>query len=435
MSGTSLAVLAYLGFDGISTLSEEAKNPRDVLPATVFTCVAIGLLSVLEVYAAQLVWPVAEHFPDIDTAFTSVAGRAWPPLFGVLGFTLIVACVGSGTGMQLGAARLLYGMGRSGALPKTFFGAVEPGGAYRATTCCSWARLPSPAPLVLPAIAGEATGFELGASMLNFGALISFMGVNAAALVHFYVRADKKKWYNLVAPLLGFIVCLLLWWNLGTEAWILGAVWMVIGVAVAAWQTRGFARSLVSFELPPDVAARNTQALAHRAIPVLTYRDHCGESPIASACSLHLEGRVTTIGIGLVGTGYMGKAHAVALKSVGAVFNTRLRPVCEMICSTTAGGRRAQSSRIRLQCLDQSLAGTGRRSRGSRRSSSPRPRPRIGRLRWRHSPRASQCSAKSRSAPRSRMRARWRQPRRRPVCRTWSDSITSARPPCSWRAR
>ena len=44
------------------------------------------------------------------------------------------------------------------------------------------------------------------------------------------------------------------------------------------------------------------------------------------------------IGIGLVGTGYMGKAHAVALKSVGAVFNTPLRPVCEMICSTTADG-------------------------------------------------------------------------------------------------
>jgi predicted dehydrogenase len=47
---------------------------------------------------------------------------------------------------------------------------------------------------------------------------------------------------------------------------------------------------------------------------------------------------VTTIGIGLVGTGYMGKAHAVALKSVGAVFNTKLRPVCEVICSTTVDG-------------------------------------------------------------------------------------------------
>jgi putrescine importer len=255
MGGTSLAVLAFLGFDGISTLSEEAKNPRDILPATVFACVAIGLLSVLEVYAAQLVWPVAEHFPDIDTAFTSVAGRAWSPLFGTVGFTLIVACVGSGTGMQLGAARLLYSMGRSGALPKKFFGSVEPRRRIPRNNVLIVGAIAFAGAIILPAIAGEATGFELGASMLNFGALISFMGVNIAALVHFYVRADKKRWYNLAAPLLGFIVCLQLWWHLGKEAWTLGAVWMVIGIAVAAWKTQGFRSSLASFDLPPDVAA------------------------------------------------------------------------------------------------------------------------------------------------------------------------------------
>jgi predicted dehydrogenase len=47
---------------------------------------------------------------------------------------------------------------------------------------------------------------------------------------------------------------------------------------------------------------------------------------------------MTAIGVGLIGTGYMGKAHAVALQAVGAVFNTKLRPVCEVVCSTTAGG-------------------------------------------------------------------------------------------------
>lgn len=50
------------------------------------------------------------------------------------------------------------------------------------------------------------------------------------------------------------------------------------------------------------------------------------------------------IGIGLVGTGYMGKAHAVALQAVAAVFNTNLRPVCEVICSTTAGGAAAKAA-------------------------------------------------------------------------------------------
>jgi putrescine importer len=259
LSGTSLAVLAYLGFDGISTLSEEAKNPRDVLPATVLTCVAIGLLSVLEVYAAQLVWPAGEHFPDIDTAFTSVAGRAWPPLYGVLGFTLIVACVGSGTGMQLGAARLLYGMGRGGAIPKSFFGALEAKRRIPRNNVLFVGVIALLGALILPAIAGAATGFDLGASMLNFGALISFMGVNAAALVRFYWRAEKKRLFNLLAPLLGFIVCLLLWWNLSSQAWILGAVWMAIGIAAGAWKTRGFRDNLVSFELPPDVVPETSR--------------------------------------------------------------------------------------------------------------------------------------------------------------------------------
>ncbi|MGL6209003.1 MAG: Gfo/Idh/MocA family protein, partial [Paracoccaceae bacterium] len=44
---------------------------------------------------------------------------------------------------------------------------------------------------------------------------------------------------------------------------------------------------------------------------------------------------MTNIGIGIIGGGYMGKAHAVAMQAVGAVFNTRLRPVLEMVCATS----------------------------------------------------------------------------------------------------
>ncbi len=80
LGGTSIAVLTYIGFDGISTLSEEAENPRrNILLATVLTCLVIGILSAVEVYAAQLVWPASQPFPNVDTAFTFVAGRAWPP--------------------------------------------------------------------------------------------------------------------------------------------------------------------------------------------------------------------------------------------------------------------------------------------------------------------------------------------------------------------
>src|SRR5712664_2974728 len=127
LGGTSLAVLTYIGFDGISTLSEEAENPRrNILLATVLVCLITGVLASVEVYAAQLIWPTSQPFPDVDTAFVAVAGRAagsW--LFALINVTLLVATVGSGMGSQLGAARLLYGMGRGNAIPKSFFGAIE----------------------------------------------------------------------------------------------------------------------------------------------------------------------------------------------------------------------------------------------------------------------------------------------------------------------
>src|SRR2546428_4684548 len=165
LGGTSIAVLTYIGFDGISTLSEEAENPRrNILLATVLTCLTIGMLSAFEVYAAQLVWPVSQPFPDVDTAYVYVAGRAWAPLFVVVGFTLLLANFGSGMGAQLGAARLLYGMGRSNALPKSFFGAVD-----------ARHRVPRNNVIFVGAIALAGSFFlsyGLGAGMLNFGALI-----------------------------------------------------------------------------------------------------------------------------------------------------------------------------------------------------------------------------------------------------------------------
>ncbi len=253
LGGTSIAVLTYIGFDGISTLSEEAENPRrNILLATVLTCLVIGILSALEVYAAQLVWPASQPYPNVDTAFTFVAGRAWQPLFAVVGFTLVVANFGSGMGAQLGAARLLYGMGRSNALPKSFFGAVDPKRHVPRNNVLFVGALALAGAFLLPAVAGEATGYELGANLLNFGALIAFMGVNAAAFVRYYVRAQEKKLGNLVPPILGFVICFLLWWNLSTKARIFGALWMIVGIAFGAWKTRGFRSGLVDFELPPE---------------------------------------------------------------------------------------------------------------------------------------------------------------------------------------
>jgi len=245
LGGTSIAVLTYIGFDGISTLSEEAENPRrNILLATVLTCVVIGILSAFEVYAAQLAWPASQPFPDETTAFVYAAGRTWGPLFAIVGFTLVVANFGSGMGAQLGAARLLFGMGRSNALPKAFFGVLD-----------ARHRVPRNNVVFVGAVALAGAfliDYDLGAQMLNFGALIAFMGVNAAALIRYYVRADEKRMLNLIPPALGFAVCLLLWLNLSRTAQIAGSIWMAAGIAFGAWKTRGFRGELVNFEIPAD---------------------------------------------------------------------------------------------------------------------------------------------------------------------------------------
>jgi amino acid transporter len=246
LGGTSLAVLTYIGFDGISTLSEEAENPkRNILLATVLVCLITGALASVEVYAAQLVWPGAQSFPDVDTAFVHVAGRAAGPwLFSLINVTLLVATVGSGMGSQLGAARLLYGMGRSNAIPKSFFGTIEPK-----------RRIPRNNVLFVGLFALIGTSFltfERAAELLNFGALLGFMGVNAASFTRNFLRERNRTWSHFVVPILGFTVCLLLWLNLSRPAKIAGVVWMLLGIAYGAIRTRGFKAELVSFEFPDE---------------------------------------------------------------------------------------------------------------------------------------------------------------------------------------
>ena len=131
--GTSVAVLTYIGFDGISTLSEEVENPkRNIFLATVLVCVITGFLAAAEVYGAQLLsyrisYGLRFSASEVENAFSHVAGDCGRrALTKAISLTLLIATVGSGMGSQLGAARLLYGMGRSDAIPKKFFGAIHP---------------------------------------------------------------------------------------------------------------------------------------------------------------------------------------------------------------------------------------------------------------------------------------------------------------------
>lgn len=226
LRGTSIAVLTYIGFDGISTLTDEAKNPaRNIPRAIVLTCFVTGILAAIEVYLGQLIWPHGQAFPDIDTAYVHISGRAGGPiLFMIVNAALLLANMGSGIASQLGAARLLLAMGQDGAIPKSFFGAVHPKN-----------RIPRNNVLLIGAISiagGLAFSYQLGTELLNYGALLAFMGVNVASVVLGWRTGKYAQWFPMLISTLGFLTCLFIWTNLGPVARIAGTAWAVAGIVL-----------------------------------------------------------------------------------------------------------------------------------------------------------------------------------------------------------
>ncbi|WP_245536333.1 APC family permease [Terriglobus saanensis] len=233
--GTSIAVLTYIGFDGISTMSEEVENPRrNIMLATVLTCLIIGILSAIEVYVAQLAWPHTGAFPTstVDTAYVQVARRIGGPLlFHLLNATLLIANLGSGIAAQFGAARLLYSMGRSNVLPHRLFAALSPKTAIPRNNVLIVGACTLLGVFVLT--------YEKGAELLNFGAFIAFIGVNAAALVHYKFRSGEKIRFAATIPIAGITVCTFIWLHLGRSAQLLGFTWITIGL-VLYWTRRRY---------------------------------------------------------------------------------------------------------------------------------------------------------------------------------------------------
>ena len=232
LRGTSIAVLTYIGFDGISTLTDEAKDPaRSVPRAIVLTCFITGILASIEVYVAQLVWPRGLAFPDIDTAYVHVSGRMGGPiLFLIVNASLLLANIGSGMASQLGAARLLYAMGQDGALPRRFFGAVHPK-----------KRIPRNNVLLVGAICLVGAlifSYQLGTELLNYGALLAFMGVNLASMVRGWRHGRFSQWFPMLLSLGGMLTCLFLWINLGTLARIAGTCWALAGILLWVMRRR-----------------------------------------------------------------------------------------------------------------------------------------------------------------------------------------------------
>jgi len=229
MTATSLAALTYIGFDGVTTLAEETRNPRRTVPlATVLVCLITGVFSAVEVYLGQRVWPDYGTFPNLETAFLDVTQRVGGILlFQGMAAVLIVACFGTGVTGLAAAARLLYGMGREDMLPKRIFGRLDAKRSQPAINIWIIGGLALGGALVL--------SYERSAELINFGAFLAFMGVNLAA-----IRVKPEPLAASACAALGFIFCIWIWWSLPLAAKMAGGVWFAVGLTWTGVKTRGF---------------------------------------------------------------------------------------------------------------------------------------------------------------------------------------------------
>jgi amino acid transporter len=242
-SATSFAALTYLGFDAVTTLAEDVKNPRrNVLLAAVSVCLFTGLFGGLLVYLAHLVWPDYGTYANVETAFIDVTGRiGGVVLLKAMAFMLVIANIGAGLTAQVGAARLMFGMGRENVIPRKIFARLHP---VRNTPDINIILLG-----LLAFVGAQFMSYELTAELLNFGAFLGFMGVNLAVIWKLWIHSSNRRARSflpdLVLPALGFLFCAVIWVGLGSPAKIAGALWLLVGLVVLATHTRWFREPMI----------------------------------------------------------------------------------------------------------------------------------------------------------------------------------------------
>jgi putrescine importer len=238
LAGAAILCLSFLGFDAVSTLSEEANEPtRSVPRAIMIATITAGVMFVVLSYVSQLVFP-SNDFADVDSGALDVMTTAGGQFLSTFFTAAYVAgALGSAITSQASVARILYAMGRDGILPRPVFGHIPP----RFTT-------PTYAILVVSVISLGAIWIDLEdlASIVSFGALVAFSAVNLTVIKHYFFDAGDRGGggflNNLVLPLIGFLLTLWLWTNLSGLALEVGLIWLAIGLVWLLVVTRGFRR-------------------------------------------------------------------------------------------------------------------------------------------------------------------------------------------------
>lgn len=238
MSGAAIACYSFLGFDAVSTLTEETRDPRRTIPRAIMLITLIGGLIFVGVsYFVQIAHPSFE-FADVDSAAYEIARNVGGDLFvSIFLIGLIVGQFASGLSAQASGSRLLFAMGRDGVLPKSFFGTLH-------------ARFGTPVNSILLCAVVALLALKLdvttSTSFINFGAFLAFSLVNLSVIFHYWIGAKQRGVRELILflvfPTIGLLADVWLMVSLDHLAIYLGAVWLVIGLVCLGFLTRGFSK-------------------------------------------------------------------------------------------------------------------------------------------------------------------------------------------------
>jgi amino acid transporter len=230
---TSIAVLSFLGFDGISTLAEESRGNQNAIGrATVLSLILVGALFMLQTWIATDL-ARGMRFASPDTAFYEVAeraGGAWLRLVTILA-TVIASAVANAMAAQAAVSRILFAMARDGKLP-AFLAKVHP--RYKTPYMSTLAVA------VVSLLVGLLFGNRLDdlSRVVNFGALTGFVLLHLSVINHYFYRRRSADWLrHVVFPLTGLAIIVYVLYEMDRAAKILGACWIAIGVVYYLFMT------------------------------------------------------------------------------------------------------------------------------------------------------------------------------------------------------